>query len=112
MYSPPPPCEGFLLWAFTSPGEAGTPIPQAWAIIYIPLLEERLGPEYPALGSQDPRSQTWTGMRTLGFYKYYAQDRLCFIFLVSLVLGFLGNRVGVSKDMEGSTVCLPAYEWD
>lgn len=42
------------------------------AMTYIPVLgEERLGPEYPALGSQTPRSQTGTELGRLAFYKYY-----------------------------------------
>lgn len=61
-----------LVCTLTSPGEAGTPTPQAGAMTYIPVLgEERLGPEYPALGSQTPRSQTGTELGRLTFYKYY-----------------------------------------
>lgn len=61
--------------------------------------------------SKTQQSDCRRGGDVQAFYKYSIQDRLCFIFLVSVVLGFLENRVGISKDMErigDSPVCLPA----
>lgn len=66
-----------------SPGEAGPPQSQVWAIAHIPLLgEER--PSASAPGSQRPQASLGRAEEAGNpFYKYYTEDQLCFRFLIS-----------------------------
>lgn len=63
-----------LVCTLTSPGEAGTPTPQAGAMTYIPVLggwEKRGWAPVSCPWESKPRSQTGRELGRLAFYKYY-----------------------------------------